>query len=190
LKVEGLNEHKSWIKVDSIAVTSSLKETKNYTFDSSHEFYRFRFTYTRGQGYLIFDDVVAEFAKKVDYNIRESWLTNTTDTIHNITPNTIYYYKVKASDKTQNYENITAFSNLISVKTLEYPSKSKLQTKVSSGNITVYLPTTKYNLYIYNLLGQCMKIVTPESTTFDVSDLPRNQVYILKSNNLVTKIAL
>ena len=141
-------------------------------------------------GYYLTVYSVGNDTSQINYNLTEKWVTNTFDTINNLTPNTVYYYTVKASDKNTNYENITAFSNVISVKTREYPSGVRLQVKVKNGDVTVFLPTLTYNLYIYNTLGQCVKIVTPESTTFEISDLPKHQVYILKSNRLVTKIAL
>jgi immune inhibitor A len=189
-KVEGMNEQNVWFKIDSIPVTSTLKGIKSYPFTEAQDFVRFRFTYTKGLGYLTFDDVTTGFSKQLTYNLRESWITDTFDTINNMTPNTAYFYKVRASDKNSSYENITAFSNEISVKTLEYPSESKLKAKINNGNVTVYLPTIKYNLYIYNLLGQCVRIITPGSTTFEITNLPIHQAYILKSNSLVTKIAL
>ncbi|MDD4993071.1 MAG: M6 family metalloprotease domain-containing protein [Paludibacter sp.] len=189
-KVEGMNELNVWSKIDSIPVTSSLNGIKNYSFTEAQDYVRFRFTYTKGLGYVTFDDVTAGFKKQLNYNLHEKWMTNTFDTLTNLIPNTDYFYKVRASDKSANYENITAFSNIINVKTLEYPSKRKLQTKVKDGNVTIYLPNLTFNLYVYNLLGQCVKIVTPESTTFDISDLPKNQAYILKSDRLITKIAL
>jgi len=189
-KVEGMNEQNVWSKIDSIPVTSSLSGVKNYTLTEAQDFVSFRFTYTKGIGYLTFDDVTAGFKKQLNYNLHEKWMTNTFDTLTNLIPNTDYFYKVRASDKSVNYENITVFSNIINVKTLEYPSKRKLQTKVKNGNVTIYLPNLTYNLYVYNLLGQCVKIVTPESTTFDIYDLPKNQAYILKSDRLITKIIL
>jgi M6 family metalloprotease-like protein len=189
-KVEGMNELNVWSKIDSIPVTSSLNGIKTYSFTEAQDFVRFRFTYTKGLGYVTFDDVTAGFKKQLNYNLHEVWMTNTFDTLTNLIPNTNYFYKVRASDKSVNYENITAFSNVINVKTLEYPSKRKLQTKVKDGNVTVYLPTLSYNLYVYNILGQCVRIVTPQSTTFDITDLPGNQAYILKSDRLITKIAL
>jgi hypothetical protein len=98
---------------------------------------------------------------------------------------------VKASDKSIYYENITAFSNVISANTLSYPTKNKLvATKDGNNNITVYLPSVASTLYVYNILGQCVRTVEPDKTTIVISGLQRNQVYILKSNNLVTKIAL
>ena len=127
----------------------------------------------------------------MNYILRDSWVTYTMDSISNLTPNTAYLYKVKASDKSIHYENITGFSNTISAKTLNYPSnKTLIATKDGNGNITVELPAVGSTLYVFNLLGQCIKTIIPDRTTVLITGLPLNQLYIIKSNNLVTKIAL
>ena len=190
--VEAQNGQDKWIRVDSIPVTSSLNEkSKSYSFQETNGYNRFKFIYFKGIGSITFDDVAVSFTKKINYNLHESWINSNTDTIYNVIPNTEYYYKVKASDKSTYYENITNFSNLVSVKTLNYPYTKKLVTNVdSSGDVTVYLPTIDTTLNIYNILGQQIRVITPESTTLKITDLPRRQVYILKANNLITKIAI
>ncbi len=190
--VEAQNEQNVWEKVDSIPVTSSLFEkNKSYAFDESKGYNQFRFTYIKGIGSITFDDVSVSFTKQLNYNLRESWTTAVSDTLNNLVPNTSYSFKVRASDKSIHYENITNFSNTVSVKTLTYPSNSKLvATKDKYNNITVDLPSLGSLLYVYNILGQCIKTIEPDKTTILISGLPKNQVYILKSNNLVTKIAL
>ena len=190
--VEAQNDQNNWEKVDSIPVTSALYEkSKTYTFSESKGYDRFRFTYFKGIGSVTFDDVTVNFNKKINYILRNSWITATSDTISNLVPTTTYAYMVKASDKSIHYENITAFSNVISVNTLTYPSNNKLvATKDGNYNITVYLPSVTSTLYVYNILGQCVRTIEPDKTSIVISGLQRNQVYILKSNNLVTKIAL
>jgi hypothetical protein len=190
--VEAQNDQNNWEKVDSIPVTSALYEkSKSYTFSETKGYNRLRFTYFKGIGSVTFDDVTVDFTKKLNFNLHNSWLTTTSDTISNLVPTTTYSYMVKASDKSIYYENITAFSNVISANTLSYPTKNKLvATKDGNNNITVYLPSVASTLYVYNILGQCVRTVEPDKTTIVISGLQRNQVYILKSNNLVTKIAL
>lgn len=190
--VEAQNGQDKWIKIDSIPVTSSLNEkSKSYSFQEANGYNRFKFTYFKGIGSVTFDDVAVSFTKKINYNLHESWITSNTDTIYNVIPNTKYYYKVKASDKSTYYENITDFSNLVSVKTLNYPYTKKLVTNVdSNGNVTVYLPTIDTTISVYNILGQQIRAITPGSTTLKITDLPRHQLYILKANNLITKIAI
>lgn len=188
--IEAQNDQNTWQKVDSIPVTTSLYEkNKTYSFPETKNYTQFRFKYFKGTGSITFDDVTVGFAKQLNYNLHESWITTNTDTLTNLMPNTEYFYKVRASDKSIYYENITNFSNLISVTTIAYPYAKKLVTTVnSSGEIIVYLPTVNTVLMVYNLLGQNIKTIVPESTTLKITDLPRHQIYILKANNLITKI--
>jgi len=190
--VEAQNNQNIWEKIDSIPVTSTLYEkSKSYSFPETTGYNRFRFTYIKGIGSVTFDDVTVSFAKQLNYNLLESWITATSDTLDNLVPNTAYSFKVRASDKSNYYENITDFSNTVSVNTLTYPSNSKLvATKDANSNIKVDLPSLGATLYVYNILGQCIRTVELDKTTIFISGLPKNQVYILKSNNLVTKIAL
>lgn len=123
------------------------------------------------------------------YDLQSKWLTTSSDTIYNILPGTQYFYKVKASDKNTSYENITDFSNTISVTTTIYPFATKLLANVeTNGDITVYLPTSYSTLYVYDLLGKLIKMVVSQGTVVSLTDLPQNRVYILKSGNLITKI--
>jgi len=188
--IEAQNQQNSWEKVDSISVIASLLEqNKSYLFNVSKGYIRFRFTYLKGIGSIVFDDVKTGFNGTINYKFKDNWITNNFDTLTSLSPNTQYFYKVKASDKSIYYENITDFSNIIQTITLTYPSATRLQTTIDkTGNITVYLPTVNYNLYVYDLVGKCIKAIVPDQTTFTITDLPRNHVYIFKSNGLVTKI--
>lgn len=190
--IKALNDQKTWVKIDSIPVTTTLNEkSKTYNFSEMLGYNKFIFKYFKGIGSVTFDDVSVSFAKQLNYNLRNSWITTNYDTITNLEPNKTYYYKVKASDKSANYENITDYSNNISAQTSSYPYKSKLVATVDTkGDIKIYLPTIETTVYIYNILGQMIRTIIPTSTTLDISDLPRNQVYIVKSNNFVTKIAI
>lgn len=137
-------------------------------------------------GYYI--SVYSLLNRQSNYVVQDKWITLNSDTINNLIPETEYFYKIKASNKVLNYENITDFSNTISVKTLAYPFKTRLVVTANSNEVTVYLPTVKTILYVYNLLGQNVKTIIPQSTTIKITDLPKNQIYILKADNLVTKI--
>ena len=190
--IEAQSDQNIWEKVDSIPVTSTLNEkSKSYSFMETKGYNRFRFTYFKGIGSITFDDVSVSFTKKLNYNFRDTWITSTKDTISNLIPNTTYSFKVKASDKSVFYENITGFSNIISVNTLKYPFDNKLVAyKDLNNNITVDLPSIGSTLYVYNILGQCIQTIVPDKTTIIITGLQRNQVYILKSDHLVTKIVL
>jgi len=192
LLVEAHRDQNTWEKVDSIPVVSTLNEkSKAYTFLETKGYDKFRFTYFKGIGSVAFDDITVGFTKLLTYNLKENWITTTIDSVTNLIPNRTYSYMVRASDKSSNYEHITDFSNMISVKTLGYPSKTKLiATKDIDSNIIVNLPTLEYTLYVYNIMGQCIKTIAPDKNIITITGLPKNQLYILKANNLVTKIAL
>jgi M6 family metalloprotease-like protein len=126
---------------------------------------------------------------QTNYIQKDTLIHSNVDTLKNLIPGTNYFYNVKATDKTIYYENITDFSNTISVTTLPYPFKTRILATVdSNGDITVYLPTTKTTLYVYNLLGETIRTIIPKNSTFKLSDLPKHQIYILKADNLITKI--
>lgn len=190
LLIEVQNTTNNWRKIDSIPIVSNLLEKrKTYTFTGLENYNQFKFTYIKGTGSITFDDLEVKFNKLLTYKLRNKLITSTFDTITSLVQNTEYFYAVRATDKSPNYENITEPSNTISVKTLLYPSKSLLKTKMeSNGNLIVYLPTTDYKLNIYNLLGECIQSIVPTNATITIKNLPKNKVYILKSNNLVAKI--
>jgi len=192
--VEAQNELNSWIKIDSIAVFSSLFEkNKTYSFNESKGYTCFRFTYIKGIGSVSLDDVTVSFSKKITYVVREKWLTSTYDTITNLAPGTEYIYKVRASDKNtvENYENITVFSNAIATTMLPYPlEKDLLVIPDAAGNVSVFFPSLDVTLYIYNLSGQCVRVIIPDNNTMTINDLPRGQSYIFKANDRRAKIAI
>lgn len=194
----------TWHKVDSIPITSSLNTTKTYSFSTDQNYTQFRLTYTKVTGYLALDDITVGFSQKLEYNILNKWLTATSDTLINLVSNRDYFYKVKASDKTLNsdntikYENITDFSNLIQVQTLENKAKAKTLIAVAdsiyvdnTGTINLYIPSTHVSIIVYNTLGQQVRsIKNPATNRVEISGLPRNQIYIIQAGQQVTKVIL
>jgi M6 family metalloprotease-like protein len=199
--IEAQNEQNKWTKVDSIAVTSTLKGVKNYSFDESKTYNRFRFTYKQGTGSVTFDDVIVTFNKNLEYNLKNYWVNATTDTITSDTlmsllPSRSYYYKLKASDKCLNsdntikYENITDFSNLIQLVTLEDKPGNVFRVKNDDGTIYVLIPTTQMSINVYNLVGQRVRTISPTSTIVKISDLPSGQIYIIQAGEHSSKVLL
>jgi len=203
LQVQAWN-NENWVKVDSIPITSSLNTIKTYSFDTSKNYTQFRFTYNKVAGYIVMDDITAKFSEKLEYNARNKWLTSTSDTLINLVTNSDYYYQVKASDKTLNadnsvkYENITDFSNLIKVRTLQDRTNSKTLIAVAdsayvdnTGTINLYIPSTHVTINVYNLIGQLIRhIDNPASNKVEISGLARNQIYIIQAGTRVTKVIL
>lgn len=193
-----------WNKVDLISITSSLNTTKTYSFSPDANYNQFRLIYTKGDGFIVVDDVSVGFSKKLEYNAREKWLTTSSDSLINLNANSDYFYKVRASDRTLNldntikYENITDFSNLIQVKTLQDKSNAKALIAVADsiyvdnrGTINLYIPSTDVTINVYNLIGQRVRTINkPSSNRVEISGLPRYQIYIIQAGTRVSKVIL
>ena len=99
---------------------------------------------------------------------------------------TNYKYRVKASDKDLygRYENVTAYSNEISVSTLSgFGIESrKLDVMKMGDKYNVYLPVVdkNFSIYIYSLDGKIIATVPVESNVVELPTLVANKVYILK----------
>jgi M6 family metalloprotease-like protein len=187
-----------WDKIDSIPVLSILNTTETYSFNTGKNYTQFRLTYTKVIGSVVIDDIVVGIPEKLEYNLRDKWVTSTSDTIINLVSNRDYYYKVKASDKTLDtdgsikYENITNFSNLIQTKTSENNTKtnSLFASVDKNGIVTIILPSTDVILNIYNIIGQQVRSISSEYNVIKIDDLPRKQAYILQAGNLRAKVVL
>ena len=186
-----------WEVVENIPVTASLSGNKTYSFTNENNYLRFRFSFTKSAGYLAIDDISAKFPKLIDYIKANKWTTATSDTIVNLISNRLHYYKVKASDRTIDfahtilYENITDFSNIVEVKTLEDKDINTLRSFVQSdGSVKVILPTTHEKVYVFNVIGQKLREITPNTNILSIYDLPANHVYILQAGKRRAKIIL
>lgn len=188
----------NWNVVDNINVTSTLNGINSYSFTTLNNYIQFRFTFTKGSGSVAFDDVTVKMFQLLEFNDQEKWVTSTADTLFNLVSNRDYFYKVRASDKTLNpdssikYENITNFSNLIQLKTLD--DKSKKNSLIASvdvnGVVKVIVNSTDIVLNIYNIIGQRIRSINPTYNIITITDLPRSQAYILQAGNKRTKIVL
>ena len=196
LALEAWNGTK-WNIVNNVAVTSDLAGINTFNFSTEDNYTRFRITFTKNTGYVVVDDVNATYPKKVDYIITNKWLEATSDTITNLISNRYHYYKVKASDRTfENtnlikYENITDFSNIVEVKTLEDKDISSLRTLVQKdGSVKVILADTDNSIIVFNALGQKITEIVPDANIVTVNGLIRNKVYIFKSGKRRSKVIL
>lgn len=198
LLIEGENNTGVWDQIDNLPITTSVNIIKTYTLAQSKGYNCFKFTFKKVSGSITFDDLTLGFDKTLNYDLMDKWTTSTSDTVLNLIPNTEYNFKVKSSDKSllNGYENITDFSNTISVTTLPYPNNKTLVARVdANGNIWVILPATDSHLanstlQVYNLMGQCVKTIAPNGNPYSINDLPKDQIYILRVNGMVAKIKL
>lgn len=189
-----------WELIDEIITTTSLTATKSYNFTIDKNYIQFRFNYTQVSGQLAIDDISVKFSQVIDFIATNKWVTTNSFLAENLVSNRDHFYKVKASDRTLTedkklilYENITDFSNLVSVKTLEDTNIKRLRVEKmeSDGTVFVFIPSVDDNLYIYNFAGQLVNLIKPNSLKINISEiLTRKQPYILVSGGRSTKIYL
>ena len=196
LLLEAWDENK-WTVIDNSVVNTNLKEIKSFKFSKDLNYLQFKLTFTNTTGYVAVDDLTASFDKNINYIKQDKWTTATSDTIVDLISNRYHYYKVKASDRTIDYaltikyENITAFSNLIEVKTLEDTDSRVLRSKIhADGSVQVILTTPYQPILVYNAIGQIVNEIIPTSNIVSITNLPKNQLLILKSGKQVAKIIL
>lgn len=196
LLLEAWDETK-WNVIDNSIVTSSLKETKSFTFNKDLNYLQFKLTCTNTTGYVAIDDMIASFDKDINYIKQNKWTTATSDTLIDLISNRYHYYKVKASDRTIDYsqtikyENITAYSNTIELKTLEDTTSKVLRSKIHpDGSVQVILTTPYQPILVYNVIGQIVDEIIPTSNIVNITNLPKSQLLILKSGNQFAKIIL
>ena len=196
LLVEGWNGT-AWSTIDNLPIITTLNTTKSYTFTGTENYDRFRLTFTRSSGQLAVDDVTALYNTNINMIISDLWVDSASYTVPNLVSERDHYYYVKASDKTLytdntiKYENITANSNLIHVKTLEDSNVKVLRALVQKdGSVLVIVPNTAETIYVYNVIGQLIQTVVPDANVVYISGLPAHQIYLLKAGNRRTKIIL
>ncbi len=196
LLVEGWNGT-AWDTIDNLLIITTLNTIKSYTFTGTENYDRFRLTFTRSTGQLAVDDVTALYNSNIDMIISDLWVDSASYTVPNLVSERDHYYYVKASDKTLytdntiKYENITANSNLIHVKTLQDSNAKVLRAVVQKdGSVLVIVPNTEETIYVYNVIGQLMQTVVPDANIVHISGLPAHQIYVLKAGNRRTKIIL
>ena len=85
---------------------------------------------------------------------RHKHTTSLSENIVDLLPNTSYKYRLQATDKTDYYENITAYSNEVEV--LTKPSSAPLTVRFSSHTgyqVEVEHYNPDYRLYVYSVQG-------------------------------------
>lgn len=196
LKMDGFNGTK-WQRIDSVRVNSTLNKTVSFRIDNSKIYNRFKLIFTRSSGQVSVDDLTAIYNSKIDFLYKDKWVEETEIVVPNVIPDRDYYYLVRASDRTLypdsalKYENITDYSNVISLKSASDPQPKILRVMMQTdGSVNVIVADTNYPIYIYNSIGQLLRTVVADNNVVNIQNLPRNQVYILKSGEKRTKIIL
>ncbi len=172
--------------------SSSVKE---YLFNNNENFIQFRFTFERTQGSVAVDDSEFTFNSTIFYPAKETFTTETAILLEQLEPNLDFYYKVKATDKSEFYENITDFSNTIHVKTVDGEASTSKKLTVSTlnlnaGELDIYVQTPGKTLYIYDVLGRLHKTIAISNSKTHISNLTRGVVYVLKYDDKHAKVVL
>ncbi|MDR0812376.1 MAG: hypothetical protein LBN23_08945, partial [Paludibacter sp.] len=171
----------SFTGIDTISINLTLAETLTYDFTENDNYTAFRFEYAYFSGYAALDDITVYFDKTINNVVTDKWVEGLTDTIKNLSAETDFYYKVRASDKTLKpdgsllYENITDFSNIIHVKTDIFTEIPVIRQDEFTGKISVY-----------SIAGQLL--YQADAQKFDINALQKEQVLILKAGEKVVKI--
>jgi len=183
--VDGFDGH-NWIHIDTLFSTEMSIGVKEIVLPVSNTFSRFRMMYEKNNGNMLFDDFTVYFTQNVSYVCHHKHTTSLSDTIVGLLPNTTYQYRLQATDKTEYYENITAYSNEIDVLTTQFilNDPTQLTVRVKSSGVGYEAEVTEfdtnYRLYIYSIQGQVLAEIIPTSNIIAIPTLPENGLYILK----------
>lgn len=211
LSVDGWNGT-NWLLIDGIAVNSNLNTTKSYELSTEQGFLRFRLRYTKGVDnpfdnvFVSIDDFEISLSQKLEYNVKEKWITGTSAYISTVIPGRDYFFKVRASDRTLNtnktikYENITDFSNTVQVN---LNSEGIIQYAHKSGAVSVYRDVSgevllnlndftddENLLYIYSTDGALLETIKVTQSTISLAHLPKNKIYFARIGANSLKILL
>jgi len=195
LKVEGIKNGIS-TKIAEITVDANLDITKTFSF-SDDQYRSFRFTFYKGNGSLAIDDIRIKLGKRVEYDLRNKWVTSTETYIPKLIPERQYFYYVQASDRTLNtdqtikYENITLPSNKVEInssldKLLIYEQESKKLSIITDENGNAFLNLIgldeKVNsVLIFTSEGRLYKQFDTNDNALSLNFLPSGKVYIIKA---------
>ncbi|MBO5729133.1 MAG: M6 family metalloprotease domain-containing protein [Paludibacteraceae bacterium] len=127
------------------------------------------------------------YVKNNEFLVADSLKNGLSCSITNLKEATTYYYRLRSSDKdlfNGLYENITDYSNEISVTTLPgFGAESrKLDIMKKDDKYEIYLPIVDENhsIFIYSIDGRFITSVPVYTNVVELPQLQSNCVYILK----------
>ena len=206
LYVEGKSEEGNWSLICEENITKTTR-SKTITIDNIDTLklqeFKIYFETVSKSGGLAFDDFTAYFPETITYTLEDYVVSDTALRVSGLTPNFEYLYKVFASDKDlesepPRYENKTAYSNVVAVKTIVGTAADDKELSVVRGDncYRVFVPERDFNysLFIFSLDGRLVKEMPTESDEFIIDGLVNGEVYILKyamrgTLNRKTKVA-
>jgi M6 family metalloprotease-like protein len=199
IKVEGYGEY-GWEKIAEIEVNESYSATEKYTLTETDKFIQFRLTCLQSDSfYISIDDISVSFPVKLEYQFKNKWTLEKSDTLRSLISGIPYFYKIKASDLTFNlnnsikYNNITDYSNIIQVNTLPFNKNKtlRIEQNIKSDEIIVFSDNKNNLIYIYNSFGQLIASIHPTDLKVNIrSYLKKNNLYLILSGNKSNKVIL
>lgn len=187
----------NWVRIDSVVVNNSLNGVQSYNFSANNVYQKFRLIYQRSNGDLSVDDISLLFTKKQAFVFEDKWVSENSSVVSYLVSDRDHYYYVKASDKalypdsTIKYENVTAISNIVAVKTLSDARPKVLRAVVQTDkSVIVVAVDLDKAIYIYNMLGELVRTIQPDKNIITVTGLASGQIYYLRSGDREARIIL
>lgn len=183
------DENGDWVNIYSLAIDASVR-SREVTVEQAKGYSRFKMYYaTNGEGGLAFDDFTAYFEKNFTFALEDYLVySDTSYLVSNLASGASYNYKVRATDKDAQgrYENITDYSNEITVKLPvgSDPDSRDLTITLAEDKscYLVHLDEVMNNssVFIYTIDGVLVETVPVTSNTVQVPALLSGKTYIVK----------
>ncbi len=124
--------------------------------------------------------------------ISDRWVSTNSERLYHLISGREYSYRVKASDKNEEYqyENITSFSNMMKVTTAEYTETKVLRVVANNGTLKIFTPQRGDIINVFNMYGQKIRSINADSDIIEIDDLHPQMVYIITSGKYRAKVIL
>lgn len=183
LGVYGLSNG-TWIRLDSILYLNTSKYYPSYNFSRAQGMSAFKFIYHKSSGNISIDDVAATYGNSdTTYIYKDEIITSNSATIQNLTPNTLYFYSVRATLGNA----ISAPSEIMDITTASptavvNPGNPDLSIANSPTGISIRGLQRNETICIYNLSGVCINSIKNKAETTHIP-LTQKGVYIVTIRN-------
>lgn len=173
-----------WTRVDSIIYANTSKGYPSYNFTKNQAITAFKFIYHKAAGNLALDDISVTYGQQdTVYVEKDKTVVANQYHLTGLTPNTNYYYQVKAS-----------LGNLVSPFSEVIAAKTDISSGISSkAKSKIYFSSTPTGCNVNGLLGdETIGIYSATGTLIyekraTTSSLPitlsQNGIYIIKIHN-------
>ena len=188
--VDGQTADGKWENIVTLTVDITLdKKNVKQTVDASKDYRWLRFYTQDLEGQVSIDDIEVSFAASmaVDRKFVSGKSTTSTE-VNGLSSGTLFYGAVQATDKEEQRNNITNFSNEVELKTLGSSSDDPRALSVSvnaDGDIVVSLTKDDMDkdIYVYALDGRLVQSYSKDtyqgSSSIVLKGLPKSTSYIV-----------